>query len=234
MGAWCDCRWASARPRSIAVIEAAGYPATLEGAQVMTNFAELRVFLCTTPTSMSFCFDRLMGIAERIFNQDPLSGTLFLFVGPAKFLAGFQGYLHADAYVGYDHIYLGSNDATLEVALSRTLHQPTILECCNSAIASAATRKQAAWWEFSRPLSSLETAQELTQQSHRPRALSGSFCQKMRLCWRMILRATPVLALGTTARAKSFARTSRLGGVNPLVLSSNASPVGPKLLSGHS
>ena len=31
--------------------------------------------------------------------------------GPAKFLTGFQGYLHADAYGGYDQIYLGSNDA---------------------------------------------------------------------------------------------------------------------------
>ena len=36
--------------------------------------------------------------------------------GPAKFLAGFAGYLHADAYGGYDHIYLGSNDSILEVA----------------------------------------------------------------------------------------------------------------------
>ena len=36
--------------------------------------------------------------------------------GPANFLAGFQGYLHADAYGGYDHIYLGSNDAIREVA----------------------------------------------------------------------------------------------------------------------
>jgi transposase len=36
--------------------------------------------------------------------------------GPARFLAGFEGYLHADAYGGYDHIYLGSNDSILEVA----------------------------------------------------------------------------------------------------------------------
>ncbi len=36
--------------------------------------------------------------------------------GPGKFLAGFQGYLHADAYGGYDHIYLGSNDSIREVA----------------------------------------------------------------------------------------------------------------------
>jgi transposase len=46
----------------------------------MTNFSELRVFLCTLPTSMRFSFDRLMGLAERTFNQDPLSGHLFLFV----------------------------------------------------------------------------------------------------------------------------------------------------------
>jgi transposase len=36
--------------------------------------------------------------------------------GPASFLQKFQGYLHADAYGGYDQIYLGSNDAILEVA----------------------------------------------------------------------------------------------------------------------
>ena len=46
----------------------------------MTNFSDLRVFLCMTPTSMNFSFDRLMGRAERVFNQDPLSGHLFLFV----------------------------------------------------------------------------------------------------------------------------------------------------------
>jgi transposase len=36
--------------------------------------------------------------------------------GPASFLRKFQGYLHADAYGGYDQIYLGSNDAIREVA----------------------------------------------------------------------------------------------------------------------
>lgn len=36
--------------------------------------------------------------------------------GPARFLTGFEGYLHADAYGGYDHIYLGSNDSIIEVA----------------------------------------------------------------------------------------------------------------------
>ena len=46
----------------------------------MTNFSELRVFLCLLPTSMRFSFDRLMGLAEQTFNQDPLSGHLFLFV----------------------------------------------------------------------------------------------------------------------------------------------------------
>jgi len=36
--------------------------------------------------------------------------------GPAQFLTGFAGYLQADAYGGYDHIYLGSNDSVIEVA----------------------------------------------------------------------------------------------------------------------
>lgn len=36
--------------------------------------------------------------------------------GPQKFLEGFQGYLHADAYGGYDGIYLESEGKILEVA----------------------------------------------------------------------------------------------------------------------
>jgi transposase len=36
--------------------------------------------------------------------------------GPATFLRGYRGYLHADAYGGYDGIYLGSAGAIIEVA----------------------------------------------------------------------------------------------------------------------
>lgn len=36
--------------------------------------------------------------------------------GPASFLQGFTGYLHADAFAGYDAIYLGSQSAIHEVA----------------------------------------------------------------------------------------------------------------------
>ncbi len=36
--------------------------------------------------------------------------------GPASFLQGFNGYLHADAFTGYDAIYLGSQAAIREVA----------------------------------------------------------------------------------------------------------------------
>ena len=46
----------------------------------MTNFSDVRIFFCTTPTKMSYSFDHLMGQAEAIFNQDPLSGHLFLFL----------------------------------------------------------------------------------------------------------------------------------------------------------
>lgn len=46
----------------------------------MTSLADVRIFLCTTPTNMSYSFDSLMGLAREIFDQDPLSGHLFLFL----------------------------------------------------------------------------------------------------------------------------------------------------------
>ena len=42
--------------------------------------SHLRIFLCTTPTKMTYSFDSLMGLAQEIFDQDPTSGHLFLFV----------------------------------------------------------------------------------------------------------------------------------------------------------
>ena len=46
----------------------------------MTNFSDVRIFLCTTPTNMNCSFDRLMGRAQEIFDHDPLSSHLFLFL----------------------------------------------------------------------------------------------------------------------------------------------------------
>ena len=46
----------------------------------MTNDSDIRIFVCATPTNMSFSFDRLMGLAQEIFDQDPLTGHLFLFL----------------------------------------------------------------------------------------------------------------------------------------------------------
>ena len=45
----------------------------------MIDVADLRIFVCTTPTNMSYSFDSLMGRAQEIFDQDPTSGHLFLF-----------------------------------------------------------------------------------------------------------------------------------------------------------
>ena len=45
----------------------------------MTDLTDLRIFVCTTPTKMNLSFDRLMGLAQEIFEEDPLSGHLFLF-----------------------------------------------------------------------------------------------------------------------------------------------------------
>ncbi len=46
----------------------------------MTDLTDLRIFVCTAPTRMNYSFDRLMGSAQEIFDQDPLSGHLFLFL----------------------------------------------------------------------------------------------------------------------------------------------------------
>ena len=46
----------------------------------MINYSDVRVFLCTTPTNMNYSFDRLMGRVQEIFDQDPTSGHLFLFL----------------------------------------------------------------------------------------------------------------------------------------------------------
>ena len=45
----------------------------------MTDLSNLRIFVCTSPIKMNLGFDRLMGVAQGTFDQDPLSGHLFLF-----------------------------------------------------------------------------------------------------------------------------------------------------------
>lgn len=47
----------------------------------MTHFSlsDVRIFLCATPIHMHYSFDTLMGLAQTVFDQDPMSGHLFLF-----------------------------------------------------------------------------------------------------------------------------------------------------------
>ncbi len=50
----------------------------------MTDITDLRIFVCTAPIKMNVSFDRLMGVAQETFNQDPLSGHLFLFLNSRR------------------------------------------------------------------------------------------------------------------------------------------------------
>ena len=50
----------------------------------MIDFSDVRIFFCTTPTNMNYSFDGLMGRAEEIFEQDPCSGHLFLFLNRSR------------------------------------------------------------------------------------------------------------------------------------------------------
>lgn len=45
----------------------------------MTDLSNVRIFVCTAPINMNLRFDRLMGVAQETFDQNPLSGHLFLF-----------------------------------------------------------------------------------------------------------------------------------------------------------
>jgi len=56
----------------------------MEGTELMKDFSEIRIFMCTTPTRMNYSFDRLMGRAQTIFEQDPVSGHLFLFFSRSR------------------------------------------------------------------------------------------------------------------------------------------------------
>ncbi len=46
----------------------------------MAEPTDLRIFVCAAPTKMNLGFDRLMGMAQETFDQDPLSGHFFLFL----------------------------------------------------------------------------------------------------------------------------------------------------------
>ncbi len=50
----------------------------------MIDFSDVRIFLCMTPTNMHCSFDSLMGRAQEIFEQDPCSGHLFLFLNRSR------------------------------------------------------------------------------------------------------------------------------------------------------
>ena len=64
----------------VEVIRVVGTMRPWKGVPVMTNYSDVRIFLCTTPTDMHYSFDRLLGRTREIFEQDPLDGHLFLFV----------------------------------------------------------------------------------------------------------------------------------------------------------
>ena len=50
----------------------------------MIDFSDVRIFLCMTPTNMNYSFDRLMGRSQEIFEQDPCSGHLLLFLNRSR------------------------------------------------------------------------------------------------------------------------------------------------------
>ena len=60
------------------VIQAVQVCNARQEATAMTDLSELRIFVCTSPIKMNFSFDSLMGLAQAIFDQDPVVRPLVL------------------------------------------------------------------------------------------------------------------------------------------------------------
>jgi hypothetical protein len=109
--------------------------------------------------------------------------------GPQRFLAGFEGYLQADAFAGYDGIYLGSQGKIVEVACNAHARRKFF-----DARSSDATRAHAAL-AFYRQLYGVERTlkDELERQATmRGQPLSAQDRDALTVRWRQE-QAVPVL-----------------------------------------
>ena len=84
----------------------------------MIELSEIRVFLCTIPTKMNYSFDTLMGLAQQIFDEDPLSGHLFLFVNRERDRLKILFCDHDGLAIFYKALLVGSIPST-----SRKVHR---------------------------------------------------------------------------------------------------------------
>ena len=74
----------------------------------MIDVTEARIFVCTTPTNMSYSFDSLMGRAQAIFNQDPTSGHLFLFFNRVRDRVKILSWDHDGFCIWYKRLEVGT------------------------------------------------------------------------------------------------------------------------------
>ena len=74
----------------------------------MIELSDIRVFMCTIPTKMNYSFDTLMGLAQQIFDEDPLSGHLFLFINHQRDLLKILFWDHDGLAIFYKRLEAGT------------------------------------------------------------------------------------------------------------------------------
>ena len=74
----------------------------------MIDVTDVRIFVCTTPTNMSYSFDSLMGRAQAIFDQDPTSGHLFLFFNRLRDRVKILSWDHDGFCIWYKRLEVGT------------------------------------------------------------------------------------------------------------------------------
>ena len=117
-----------------------------------------RVWLAAGVTDMRRGFNTLAAQAEQVLAEDPFSGHLFVFRGrrgdllkiiwwdsqgehPVKHLSGYQGWVHADGYAGFNGVF-GEGKASEVACMAHIRHKfVDVFTAQGSAIAEEAIKR---------------------------------------------------------------------------------------------
>ena len=108
----------------------------------MTYFSDIRIFLCMTPTKMSYSFDSLMGQAEKIFDQNPLSGHLFLFLNRDRDRIKILFWDQDGFCIGYKRLEAGTFQLPSVIAVAARSARSTGTSCRRSAMSTTCPTKR--------------------------------------------------------------------------------------------
>ena len=79
--------------------------------------SQVRIFICSRPTDMRKSFPGLVGLAESVIQQDPLSGHLFVFINRRRDRIKLLYWGGTGFCIWYQHLEKGSYQLPASVRL---------------------------------------------------------------------------------------------------------------------